>query len=226
MKRMIKNLANRVLGARGYEVARTFNIPREDLLALSIPGWFAPDECLKLYQTILMTDGDILEIGHFLGKSTASICEALRLSGKDRVFNSYDLGFTSEEEFKKHYDEVQGTEIAVPSMYRDLVYSKGKTTTDLATEHLKRIELDRYVNLTSGDFIKLDQQSYDVVFCDALHDSQEIKFNLPHVITHSKPGCVWAFHDMNEENINLVLELAECEYLDNAGSLGIFYFKG
>ena len=90
---------------------------------------------------------------------------------------------------------------------------------------MKQLGLDGHVNLTSGNFIDIDSDTYDVVFCDAVHEPNEIEANLPHIIAHSNSKCIWVFHDMDETNVNHVIRLAECEYTGNEKSLGVFFFK-
>ncbi|HEY6127057.1 MAG TPA: class I SAM-dependent methyltransferase [Candidatus Acidoferrum sp.] len=173
-----------------------------------------------------MTSGPILEIGHFLGRSTACICEAIHDIGKPREFVSYDLGFRSPEQFKAHYDKVHKSDIPVPALYSDVVFSQNTTTTEIARQNLKALQLDRYVRLISGDFIDLDSSKYDMIFCDATHDIHELELNLPHVVAHSNHGCVWAFHDMDRSKIDAALNLADVEFSDLTISLGVFVYMG
>ena len=225
INKVIKKGVDRTLKRAGYRATRTFKTPKKNLIAHSVPGWFYPEECFKLYETILLSQGDILEIGHFLGKSTACICEALKTFGRKRTFNSYDLGI-SEQEYKKHYEVVQKYIEPPFSLYQELFCSEDKTITDIAREQLTQHSLDSYVNLIYGDFKMDDSHSYDVIFCDSIHNPHEIQLNLPAIISRSNPGATWIFHDMNEENIKIILDVAPCEYLSNENRLGLFYYHG
>jgi hypothetical protein len=173
-----------------------------------------------------MTSGPILEIGHFLGRSTACICEAIHDIRRPREFRSYDLGFRSTEEFKAHYDAIHKADITVPDVFEEIVFSKNMTTTQIALQNLKALQLDSYVSLISGNAFELDHSRYDMIFCDAVHEPREISANLPHIIMHSNHGCVWVFHDMDQHKIDLVLNLAPAEFSELTNSLGVFIYLG
>jgi predicted O-methyltransferase YrrM len=195
------------------------------LKAERIPGWFTPVECQKLYNLIMITDGSILEIGHFLGRSTACICEAIHDSQKTRAFTTYDLGFLSADDFKHFYDKVHQRDVQVPSLFEE-VYAQNVTSTELATKNLRTVGLEKYASLVSGNFIELDHHLYDFIFCDAMHEPNEIEFNLPHVVKRSAQHCIWAFHDMSDHNIELVLQLSNSRFIERAHSLGVFIYLG
>jgi hypothetical protein len=168
----------------------------------------------------------ILEIGHFLGRSTSAICEGIRNAGSATEFNSYDLGFTSADEFIAHYKRVHDTVSSdVPKEYEELVYSQKKTTSEIAQMNLSRFGLDRFVKLISGDFTLLDRTQYGFIFCDALHDHGEIALNLPHVTAASDDNCVWAFHDMSTSNVADVLSMSPARLIQVVDTLGIFRFQ-
>jgi hypothetical protein len=194
-------------------------------LAQSVPGWFSPRACAMLYKWVAATEGPILEVGHFLGRSTACICEALRDSEVSREFVSYDLGFRSEDELREFYREWTSRNVAMPWAFRHLVFSGNKTTTELATENLERLGLLGYVTLVSGNFIELDSGTYNLIHCDAMHYPTEIELNLPHVVARSAPGCVWAFHDMHPPYIELVQELSGAQYVEDVDLLGVFVYE-
>jgi hypothetical protein len=167
----------------------------------------------------------ILEIGHFLGRSTSALCEGIRDGGSTVEFNSYDLGFKNADEFIAHFKLVHDTaSSSVPKEYEELVYSKNKTTSELAKFNLERFHLDHFVNLVSGDFTLLDKTRYGLIFCDAVHDHKEIMMNLPHVIAASEDDCVWAFHDMSPANVTAVVETSSARFISVIDTLGIFHF--
>lgn len=226
MRRHIQKLIQSALKKRGLRIVRHITEDDRSLRADSLPGWFSKNESKKLYSLGLITNGPILEIGHFLGKTTACLCEAIHDSKKERPFYSYDLGFTSAEEFKRFYDKVHQEDVPVPSFFVDLVFSKNMTTTQLSLNYLKDIGLDNYVNLISGNFIELDHGKYDLIFCDAVHGPNEIKINLPHIIERSAQNCIWAFHDMNQENVDDVLRMSDSLFIELVDLLGIFLYLG
>jgi hypothetical protein len=197
----------------------------EGLIGFEIPGWFKENECYKLYQLAKDTDGPILEIGHFLGRSTSFICQGIRDSTQEKKFKSYDLGFTDYNEVQKFYFEMYGSNVKIPKLY-DIAFSKNTTTSEIAKINLQELKLDSYVELISGNFINIDQDKYKFIFCDAMHDQIEIKNNLPHIISHSNENdCIWAFHDTQPEYVDFILENSNCEFIELVNTLGIFRIK-
>ena len=167
-----------------------------------------------------------MEIGHFLGRSTACICEGLRDSGKVRLFNSYDIAFESEEYFQSFYKEVHKADVDSCSLLNKYVFPYKTNATTVAKSNLAQYDLSKYVNLISGDFSIEDSSMYSMIFCDALHEPNEIKLNLPHIEERSNKGCIWAFHDMNEENIEMVLSMSKySKLIDVVDSLGVFIYQ-
>lgn len=196
---------------------------KRELLAFSIPGWFSQAECRYLFELTLLTRGPILEIGHFLGRSTACIAEALRGSGGLRKFVSYDLGFISKQEFTKFYNKVHNQNVPVPKLARQ-IYNKKTTSTELAKKNLSNLGLLDYVELISGNFIEIDNGKYGFIFCDAMHEANEIRLNLPQIINRSEENCIWAFHDMTDQNIDITLEYSKALYINRVNQLSVFQF--
>jgi Methyltransferase domain len=229
VKRQIKQIKHAVRQFVGYTPpikSKSDPLPNKILAAENITGWFSRRECRRLYVTAAMSTGPILEIGHFLGRSTACICEAIRDMRKSRAFRSYDLGFRSSAEFKEYYDRLLRTDVPVPPQYEDIVFSKGTTTTEVATQNLRRLGLDGFVTLVSGNAFELDHDKYDLIFCDATHDPHEIEATVPCMVARSNHACIWALHDMNQVNIERVLALANVEFCELTGSLGTFVYMG
>jgi len=188
---------------------------------LDIPGWMNGDERRELYALAMSASGPILEIGHFLGRSTACICAGIRDSGRTNVFRSYDLRFRTDEEFRAFYDNIHKRETPVPELHRQ-VFRNGRVSTDIARENLERRGLAGFVELVSGNFIDLDKDQYALIFCDAVHEPNEIRHNLPHIMDRSMRPAIWAFHDMDTGNMALVVELSGARQVVQVGSLGVF----
>lgn len=222
----IKQAIRRLVGYKPPIKSKSDPLPNRILAAESITGWFSSRECRRLYVTAAMTGGSILEIGHFLGRSTACICEAIRDVGRPRVFRSYDLGFRSSAEFKDYYDRLHQTDVPVPPLYEDIVFTQGTTTTEVAAQNLRGLGLDRFVQLFSGDAFELTNDKYDLIFCDAVHEMHEIDANVPQLVARSNRGSIWALHDMNQANIDRVIALAKVEFCELTGSLGTFVYRG
>lgn len=197
---------------------------KRELLAFSIPGWFSKAECRYLFELTLLTGGPILEIGHFLGRSTACIAESLKESRDKRKFISYDLGFISKQEFSIFFNKVHNQNVPVPKLARQ-IYNQKTTSTELATKNLSNLGLIDYVELISGNFIEIDNSKYSFIFCDAMHEANEIRLNLPQIINRSEKNCIWAFHDMSDKNIDIVLDYTKALYINRVNRLGIFQYS-
>ena len=197
---------------------------KRKLLAFSIPGWFSRVECRYLFELTILTRGPILEIGHFLGRSTACIAEALKQSSDLRKFVSYDLGFISKQEFTKFFNNVHNHNVPVPKLARQ-IYNQNTTSTELAKKNLANLGLMDYVELISGNFIEIDSGKYDFIFCDAMHEDNEIRLNLPQIINRSEENCIWAFHDMSDLNIDIILDYSKALYINRVNRLGIFQYS-
>lgn len=222
LKRMLKE----AIGWCGLEVRRRPppSFPMPPTAFESIPGWFSPAEARLLFLLAYSSPGRILEIGHFLGRSTSAICEGIRLAGTEREFVSYDMGFRSSDEFVAYYSTLyRTTTFPVPPVYEDLVYSKGLTTSEIARRHLDRFGLAQYVTLIAGDFLG-SSSKYDLIFADVMHDTTEIARNLEPVIERSADRCTWAFHDMSDENIRTVQGMAPVVLIARADLLAVFSF--
>lgn len=90
----------------------------------------------------------------------------------------------------------------MPPQYEDIVFSKGTTTTEVAAQNLRKLGLDCFVHLVSGDAFELDHDKCDLIFCDAVHEPHGIEANVSHLLARSNHGCIWALHDMNQINVS------------------------
>jgi len=48
---------------------------------------------------------------------------------------------------------------------------------------------------------------------------------LPHIINRSLDKCIWAFHDMKDNNINEVLKNSNSMLIERSDSLGVFLYQ-
>jgi hypothetical protein len=190
-----------------------------------IDGFFSETDSLALYFTILnQSPKSILEIGHFLGKSTAAICSAINVMSGKVDFDSYDLPFTSEADFIEFYTPVHQRSVS-PSKKFQKVYKKRTTSTELARMNLQKVGLENFVNLHAMDYTKEQVKEYDFIFSDAVHDIPEIALHLPHIINRSKEGTTWVFHDQNKENISFVTQNSNSSLIFKIGSLAVYRFN-
>lgn len=220
----VKVRVRRLLGSVGYEVRSTKKQTR--LVYPNIPGWFTYEEAEVLYLLGFMARGRVLEIGHFLGRSTSVLCEAIRDSGRTVEFNSYDIGFKSADEFVEFYSRVYGSKsFPIPPEMEAMIFSRKMTTTQIAQEYLTKYGLAEYVALHSADFNAHGQSRYDFIFCDAMHDAREIRVNLPGMVQNSADNCTWAVHDMTAANVaTLLAEAPAAKLIVRADTLGVFQY--
>jgi len=180
-----------------------------------IPGWLSDNEAEELYKQSFNLNGNILEIGSMYGKSTSVICESVRDTQFKTIFDSYDINFKSREQFLDFYTKVHGGAM-VPDLVEEYSFSKNKSIFDVTIEHLQKYNLLQYVNLHEGNFNVIDNKKYNFIFCDAMHDINEINLNLPHMKRLSENDCIWAIHDINLEILNEIkkhvklLKIVDC----------------
>jgi predicted O-methyltransferase YrrM len=173
----------------------------------NIPGWLTANERRALYALARWAPGPILEIGSWVGLSTTAIARGIKDSGVNKAFDTIDLnptiewfrpcadgtigfylpnqsepfGKCSEDEFKKSIAPI----VSIPG---------GPVT--LLRKHLTRCGLDNLVSIHVGDFRNLPLRKYRFVFCDALHDQNEITHNAAELDRFLAPGSVLACHDI------------------------------
>lgn len=190
-----------------------------------IDGFFSETDSLALYFTVLnQSPKSILEIGHFLGKSTAAICSAIKVMPGKVDFDSYDLPFTSEADFIEFYTPVHQRSVFPSKKFRK-VYKKRTTSTELARMNLQKVGLENFVNLQAMDYTKEQVKYYDFIFSDAVHDIPEIALHLPHIINRSRARATWVFHDQNEANISFVTQNSNSSLIFKTGSLAVYRFN-
>lgn len=177
-----------------------------------------------LYELVFNCRGSILEIGFFLGKSTSIICDAIKESNNNNHFDSYDMDFKNEDEFVTFYKEIH-EKVHVPPFLIEHVFNKNKTTLEVASENLQKYDLLKYVNLNSGNFKSIQNKTYDLIFCDAMHDQNEIDLNLPDLKRLSNKNCVWAVHDVKNYDPNLIANEPNIKFLERKNSIGVFLFE-
>jgi predicted O-methyltransferase YrrM len=181
------------------------------------------DDSFFLYTSVLFSrPKSILEIGHYLGKSTAAICQAIRESRLVTRFDSYDLPYQSSLEFEEYYSNVHKREVHAIDAYSRIL-DQGNIFTDVAKQNLKAIGLEKFVNLFAMDFRKSEQGSYDLIFADILHDADEIRHNLDDILNLGHPKTLYLFDDMKAENIHLVESLTPLRLIRKIGKIGAFY---
>ena len=177
---------------------------------------------LFLYVSVLFSrPKSILEIGHFLGKSTAAICQAIRDAELTTRFDSFDFPHQSTEAFESYYSGIHKKTVHASKDYTD-IFDSGLKFTHVAKRNLESIGLASYVNLIAQDFRKSEYKSYDLIFADVLHDSAEILHNLAEILEFGHNETIYMFDDMNYQNIQLIESQSKLTLIRQTGKVGAF----
>ena len=184
-------------------------------LPLGYPnGWMSAKDLTVLHNAARRTQGDVLEIGPWLGRSSSAIATGLHAraqTGQAAVkYDMIDFGITSAEEWvarfneKFRLDKDQGRVAAA-------VYHPGGTIAVLIQNLKGNGLLDSVSNVIRGDFLECPiARRYGMIFCDATHDDAEIHRHLPKIAELAAPGATLIFDDIiTEQRADLV-----CDYLD------------
>jgi len=191
-----------------------------------ITGWFSCGDALHLYTAIkLKRPRRILEIGTFYGRSTATICAAIKTLKRPIEFVTIDLDFRSEEEFTKTFREIHGLgNISMPPQYSE-AFDLGMSTTEYARHLLTKQGFAEMVKIQSGDFRRVEGK-FDFVFADVMHDKAEIQRNLPAILAKIENDGILAMHDLVDVNKTLIDGMTrELDFISRCETLGIYRLR-
>ena len=177
-----------------------------------IYGWLSRDEQSALYALALYTDDPILEIGPWVGLSTACIAYGIRDSEKKRIFVTAEInpdfanfspvgdggqiGF-----FLSGDEETRGT--CSVQEYKRLVkpiLTKPDRAIGELRKNLTRLGLIDIVTIFEGTFSRAPDLGYKFIFCDATHNPYEISLTAKDLQPYLSPGTILACHDINRVN--------------------------
>lgn len=180
-------------------------------LHIDVAGWLSLREQQALYALAYTVPGPILEIGAWVGRSTACLAYGIRDSGRRSTFVSVDLNVTPAH--FRPYGEGVGffypTSAAVPldvvsaELYRrdvePVLRAPGGVLRALR-ENLTRLGLRDLVQIVNCDLRAAPRLGYRLIFCDVTHTPAEIERNLPHLAPLLTPGAILACHDTSPAN--------------------------
>lgn len=163
-------------------------------LATLPEGWFSKGQINILYQLASATPGPILEVGPWVGRSTAVICEALSRRPDKVEFHTVDYGISSEHEWRALF----GSELrAKPNAHQYLphINQPGGSISSLK-RNLEERGFGDMVTIHKGDFHDVcPEGEFSLIFCDATHNIAEINKNVPTLIAKLKPRGILACDD-------------------------------
>lgn len=174
-------------------------------------GWMSAKDLTVLYNAAQATNGDVLEVGPWLGRSTTAIASGLRereAQGFSPVkFDTIDFGITSADEWVERFNERFKID-KDKGRVAEAVYHPGGTIAVLISNLKKNGLLSYITNVIRGDFIDSPiSRKYGMIFCDATHDDNEINRHVPRLAELAAPGCTFVFDDIvTEERADLVCQ--------------------
>jgi predicted O-methyltransferase YrrM len=178
-------------------------------------GWLAPVEASLLYMAGLQLDGPFLEVGSWVGRSTICLAKGIqhRPEGRKTQFDTVDLGIASVAEWRRwlHTDPLmrQDIETLLPS-----IYLPGGAIAALIANLKQHDVLEHVTTIMRGNFLTIPiAREYGVIFCDTLHDDNEIALYAPKLSKLLAPGG-WIFCDdiIDERRAETIKTMLDLEF--------------
>lgn len=163
----------------------------------SLPeGWFSKGQINILYQLAVAANGPILEVGPWVGRSTAVICHALQQRADTIPFHTVDYGIASSEEWKARFGDDLSKK-PDPDRYLRHINQPEGTITSLR-RNLSERGLEELVTIHRGDFHDVcPPGEFSLIFCDATHSIAEIDSNVPALLKKLVSGGILACDDIH-----------------------------
>ncbi|MBL4576056.1 MAG: class I SAM-dependent methyltransferase [Opitutaceae bacterium] len=155
-----------------------------------------PLQGIRLFDLAKQIQGNILEIGSWVGKSTTYIANGVRLNPNKPPFYTVDNYFTNTEEWESFYGEsLNDNPEWARNIYLKHIERKGGVIESLR-ENLADRDLLHLVKILKGDFLSFEfPKKFELIFCDASHDASEVKRNLPKIISLLEPEGILVCDD-------------------------------
>lgn len=189
---------------------------RFDRTLSGIQGWLSHQERVALYSLARYVTGPILEIGSWVGLSTACIAYGIRDSDQPQVFVTAELNPRADN-YRRVGDDVgfflPGDQIprgiCHPKVYAKHVapvLSKSGRAIGELRRNLIRLGLMDIVTIVESEFTRAPDLDYQFIFCDATHSPYEIMMTAQGLGQFLSPGTVLACHDTNSINEDCLRE--------------------
>ncbi len=169
-----------------------------------IQGWLTGKESEELQRIVnsLKPNSSVIEIGSWLGKSTAAIAQVTKAKGHAFTtieLNPTEANFILQQDGRygfwvdgEQFSSVGADEYA--QVYLPHLRASGGVVGELR-RNLEARQLEDAVTILTGNFKSLELEAANFVYCDAMHDENEVDSNLVSVLALVKPGGVLAIHD-------------------------------
>ena len=181
-----------------------------------IQGWLQPDEQHTLYVLARYLEGPVLEIGSWVGLSTACLAYGIQDSGLARTLVTTDLN-PSTQHFRRvgeQFDFLLPGD-TLPRGSCDLqtycrfilpVLNRPGRALGQLRYNLLRLGLLRGVTILEGDFSQAPNIGYRLLFCDATHTPYETALTAQALQRFLIPGAILACHDVKTANEGVLRE--------------------
>jgi hypothetical protein len=175
-----------------------------------VRGWLSPAERTALYVLGRYAEEPILEIGAWVGLSTACIAYGIRDSREQKLFITTEL-VPKPEHFRRQGNRMvfmlpgDTTERGGSSVetYRTevepVIHSREGVIGHLR-RNLARLKLSDIARIYVGDFRQAPRYAYRTIFCDATHTPYEIALTVRGLAPFLAEGVVLACHDIDQGN--------------------------
>lgn len=176
-------------------------------------GWLSHFEAQCLYTaTLNLLGGSILEIGSWVGRSTCAIANGIRNNPQPPRFDVVDYGICGFDEWEMRFgDNLLGHPDA-KRLIEPICFPGG--VGGLLKKNLAERGLGKFVtSIFLGDIKDyLMQMKYDFIFCDATHDEEEIRKNIPIVARLLKENFILICDDIiRDDHLRLVAEMSQAD---------------
>ncbi|PDW03897.1 class I SAM-dependent methyltransferase [Candidatus Viridilinea mediisalina] len=190
---------------------------------MRLPGWLTPREQQTLYALAYLLPGPILEIGSWLGRSTACLASGIRDSTQAKTLVAVDLKLKPEY-FRPYADKIGFFYPSTSDLPLAVVDKEDFTrnvepiirapggSRQVLRENLTNLDLIDLVHVVICDFRDAPVLPYRLVFCDVTHDPIEIERNIPDMAHLLAPGTILACHDIDATNEKCLHKLLPFRY--------------
>ena len=172
-------------------------------------GWTSPWELTLLYNLVKHSSGPlrILEIGPWIGRSTTAISLGIRdrESRKDVLYDIVDFGITSGAEWEALL-KVPYLNFAGQDQISRTIHAPGGSVAVLIENPRKLGLLEQVTSVIRGDCLQVPMRSsYDLIFCDCVHDAREIQQYGHLLADRLRPGGLLVCDDVIDPTLGKVL---------------------
>jgi hypothetical protein len=159
-------------------------------------GWFDFSDIYD--QAVIQSkDGDsMLEIGCYMGKSTAYLLEKIKSSGKEIDLHVVDLFDTSN--------------IFQSELYNGII-NNSHSFEDIFDKNMSDLGFcpKKHKGLSSDMFSKFDDNYFSMIFIDGSHDYKSVVDDMKLYYPKLKSGGIFAGHDYTQRDIGVIKAVNE-----------------